>query len=498
MLGMMYASIRLKNFQKSISQTHSEYFCSGINASLSLKSKKIHTGFFKSVVTLFIVGIFFLLSSTCYATNGYLLHGYGKNKGMGGTGVANPQDSLAGGTNPAGAVWVGDRIDITGELFVPDRGYEISQPGRSDGANLGEPVENINAGDAFGAIGHTYSIDSKKNIFMIPAMGIVKQLPHGNAVGLSIYGAGMGTEYDRDDTPNAVIQTNNGPQDLGLNGTYLDGSTGVDLLLIMANLHFASKITDDLSVGVGLVGAAQSFKAKGLGMFTMISQGKIKNNERDWAFGVGFNTGFQWNVTDYFSVGASYYSKIKLTHDKYTGLFADEGDFSLAPITNIGMTYRPNRTSAVNFDIQFVEWSKIPATGNPFEYLGREPTEDNPLPIEPLGSRNGAGFGFKDSIVYKFGYQFKMASLPKYDWRLGYTFQEQIIPRDGTLFPMLAPATIKHNITAGFTRDISKELEINMNFLYAPKETVKGKGISEGVDIWLEEYGLEFGLGYKY
>ncbi|MCW8928797.1 MAG: outer membrane protein transport protein [Gammaproteobacteria bacterium] len=451
------------------------------------------------------------VSSISYATNGYLLHGYGKNKGMGGAGMANPQDALAGASNPAGAVWVGDRIDVTGELFKPNRGYEISAPGKStfsSGTPGSATVDIRNAGDAFGAINQTYSIDSSKNAmesdigFLIPSMGFVKQLPHGNAIGLSVYGAGMGTEYDRDDTPDVIanIQGNdvNFTETQGINGTFLDGSTGVDLLLIMANLHFASKVTDDVSIGVGLVGAAQRFKAKGLGMFQMISQGKISNGEGDWAFGVGFNTGVQWNVNDQFSVGASYYSKIKLTHDKYTGLFADEGDFSLAPITNVGMTYKPNRTSALSFDIQWIQYSEIDAPGNKFEQLLREPTAGNPLPISLLGDKDGAGFGFDDSIVYKLGYQFKVKSLPKYTWRVGYAYQDQIIPQSGTLFPMLAPATITEHYTAGLTHDFSKDMEFNVNVLYAPKETVKGEGFSEGVDIWLEEYGLEFGLGYKY
>jgi len=254
----------------------------------------------------------------------------------------------------------------------------------------------------------------------------------------------------------------------------------------------------DLSIGVGLVGAGQRFKAKGVGLFRMISQGKIEEGG-DWAFGMGFSTGVQWNVSDQLSVAASYYSKIKLTHDKYTGLFADDGDFSVPPMTNIGMTYKPNRASALSFDIQWIQYSEIASSGNKFHQLINEnPTAANPLPINLLGNKDGAGFGFDDSIVYKLGYQFKMRALPKFTWRVGYSYQDQIIPDTGTLFPMLAPASITEHYTAGLTHDFSDDIELNMNFLYAPKETVKGKGFSEGVDIYLEEYGLEFGLGYKY
>src|SRR4030067_1893389 len=47
------------------------------------------------------------------ASNGYFAIGTGtKSKGMGGVGIALPQDTLAAANNPAGAVFVGDRFDI--------------------------------------------------------------------------------------------------------------------------------------------------------------------------------------------------------------------------------------------------------------------------------------------------------------------------------------------------------------------------------------------------
>lgn len=53
------------------------------------------------------------VSGQALASNGYFAIGYGtKSKGMGGVGIALPQDSLASATNPAGMVFVGDRFDI--------------------------------------------------------------------------------------------------------------------------------------------------------------------------------------------------------------------------------------------------------------------------------------------------------------------------------------------------------------------------------------------------
>ena len=61
-------------------------------------------------------------------------HGYGvKAQGMGGVGIALPQDALAAATNPAGMAWVGNRLDVGLNWFQPDRSAEIT--GSGAGAN---------------------------------------------------------------------------------------------------------------------------------------------------------------------------------------------------------------------------------------------------------------------------------------------------------------------------------------------------------------------------
>jgi long-chain fatty acid transport protein len=67
-----------------------------------------------------------LLVNSSFATDGYFLTGYGaKQQGRGGTGVALPGDSLAGATNPAGLLLIGDRIDLGLTLFRPIRSGSI-------------------------------------------------------------------------------------------------------------------------------------------------------------------------------------------------------------------------------------------------------------------------------------------------------------------------------------------------------------------------------------
>ncbi|MGA2352378.1 MAG: hypothetical protein ABSF70_18225 [Terracidiphilus sp.] len=84
------------------------------------------------------------------ATDGYFLTGYGtKQQGQGGAGVSKPGDSLAGATNPAGLLLVGNRFDIGLTLFRPVRYGTISgntlPPGYPDvnGTYDGNRVKNF-------------------------------------------------------------------------------------------------------------------------------------------------------------------------------------------------------------------------------------------------------------------------------------------------------------------------------------------------------------------
>ncbi len=440
------------------------------------------------------------------ATNGYLLHGYGKNKGMGGAGMAHPQDALSGANNPASSAWTETRFDFTAELFFPTRGYRLSNP------------KGVSFADGFAAIGAipknpdgttgSISVKSEKDVFLIPAMGFNWQYSDKLTFGAAMYGAGLGTEFNRKDTETIFANNATFKELIGgatANGTFFAGSTGIDLVLILTNFHTAYKVTDDFSVGAGINLAMQSFKAKGLGVFNLIAEGEIAEKERSLAYGAGWNVGVQKEIIPGLTMGAAYYSKVGLNHKEYSGLFADNGDFSLPPRINIGMSVKLNDHHRFNFDMQKIRWSSISSTGNKFIQLVNTSFklsnaidfEEN-FPLQALGDKDSAGFGFEDSLIYKFGYEFSLDSMPSWTWRLGYSYQDQIIPANATLFPMLAPATIQRHYTMGFTKDFDNGYEFNFNMMYTGKEWLKGKAESAGVDIYLEELTMEFALGIKW
>lgn len=468
-----------------------------------------------------IVGMTALLSvpMAAMATNGYLLHGYGKNKGMGGAGMAHAQDALSGANNPASSAFTDTRFDMTAEFFFPNRGYKLSNNGLNDGVSFGDAFDL--AGAIPGSYGQENSITvkSEKDIFLIPAMGFNWKYSDNLTLAFAMYGAGLGTEYNRNDTEEMLQTLQLVDLTFGeaakTDGTFGAGSTGIDLVLILTNFHAAYKITDDFAVGGGINIAMQSFKAKGLQAFKPVlavdENGKraiIGEKDRSLAYGAGFNLGVQKEIIPGLTMGAAYYSKIGLRHRDYTGLFAGNGDFSLPPRINIGMSIELNKNHRVNIDVQKVLWSTVSSTSNKFtsffnaKYdLNQAPTlgtVSGNSPIVFLGEEDAAGFGFEDSLVYKFGYEFSLNAMPSYTWRLGYSYQDQIIPSSGTLFPMLAPATIQHHYTAGFTKDFGNDYEFTFNVMYTGKEWLEGTRESKGIDIYLEEYTAEFALGIKW
>ncbi|MDH3380870.1 MAG: hypothetical protein OEQ39_28485, partial [Gammaproteobacteria bacterium] len=113
---------------------------------------------------------------TVFATNGYFMIGWGaKASGMGGAGVAYPQDGMAAAYNPAGMTEVGEaRLDATLELFRPPRAA-------------------VHQSDVIPA-----DVRSKDDLFPIPAIGAVLSSPETPfAMGMAIVGAGAGTNYDQ-------------------------------------------------------------------------------------------------------------------------------------------------------------------------------------------------------------------------------------------------------------------------------------------------------------
>ena len=256
------------------------------------------------------------------ATTGYFQHGYGlKAKGMGGVGIALPQDALAPATNPAGVGFIGNRLDAGLDWFRPIRDSEI----------VGNMVPGVDG---------TYSGSGEKNFF-IPEFGVSLQFGQNLAVGLAVYGnGGMNTTYNRSPFT-------------GFGG---QSPAGVDLIQMFIAPTVAFKPNPNHSFGVSLNLAYQRFSADGLQPFDnpafSVAPGNVTNRGDDSSTGWGLRLGWTGKMSDTVTLGATYQTKTRMKpFDKYRGLFAEGGDFDIPENYGIGIAIKATPKVALAGDI---------------------------------------------------------------------------------------------------------------------------------------------------
>lgn len=407
----------------------------------------------------------FTFSSGAAATNGYFSHGYGiKSKGMGGAGIALPQDTLAAAINPAGMVLVGNRLDAGVDWFHPARGSEIR--------GNAWPDANYDAND--------------KEDFFIPEFGYNKMLDERTSLGVSVYGnGGMNSDY----------KTNSFER---FGGT---GSSGVNLEQLFIAPTLAYKVTPSHSLGVSLNLAYQRFSAKGLGPFAMsgprqasASPDNVTNNGTAAATGWGVRLGWIGQLTPDLAVGASWQSKTNMSKlDKYQGLFAEQGGMDIPENYGAGLAFKATPRLTVAADVVRINYSAIKSIGNGI-------TNMTALG-QPLGADNGPGFGWQDMTVYKLGVSY--AASNNLTLRAGYNHGKQPIPGSETFLNILSPGVVEDHLTLGATWALDNKSEISVSYMHAFKKTVNGSagsipanfgGGSANLYMYQDALGIAYGL----
>lgn len=455
------------------------------------------------------------------ATNGYMSNGYSPiSKGMGGADTALPQDTLSVVDNPAGLVEIGRRADIAVDWFSPIRKYTGSD--LTKGA-LGPVGSEMTGGE----------VESRNNDFLIPALGYAHPLDANSSVGVGLFGnGGMNTQYGGQFTfMNAGTFGGGTPNNMfGLG----DANTGINLEQLGLTLTYARRMSETVDLGASLVLAAQSFEAKGLGAMAFFTQtttqsvvanmpaiganmmagrnplagvpltapNNLTNNDKEWSYGAGIQIGGLWKVNPMVNIGLSYRSKVYMTKlDSYSDLFANGGEFDIPAVGNIGLTLKPNDKLTIALDVQEIWYSQVDAIGNSNQLAAKcdvmgqfGGTYD---PSYCLGGSNGAGFGWSDQTVIKFGVQY--AVNPEWTVRGGYAHATQVIKGSEVPFNALAPAVIQEHWTLGLTKKIGKSYEITGWAIYSPEETVSGSSAftaGSNPSISMKQY--EVGVGFSW
>ena len=471
------------------------------------------------------------MTATASATTGYFSLGYGaKSMGLAGAIVSNPQDAMAASVNPAGMGMVGERVDAGIQFFNPgDRSAKLET-------------------SAFGA---TYDVEdkSRRNLFFVPSLGYTSKINDKLTWGISMYGnGGMNTTYDRNlynetagflgaitpppggpGLPPNQVPEGTTPNDLfeagGLPIRIEDVNTlGVDLAqgLIAPTLSF--KVHEKHTLGASLLIGIQRFSAYGLGNFQCFTQtgqsapppgapscaatggaysatpsDGLTNNGHDWAYGAGVRVGWIGEVLPKLSLGAAVASKVYMTEfDDYDELFAEDGKFDIPANFTVGLTYKPTTALSLSFDFQRIYYEGVNSISNagPVFVPGVGPG------IPPggglLGTDDGLGFGWENINVYRVAADYRYNN--EWNFRAGYSYNDQPIPDDQVLFNFLAPATPKVHATVGFTYRPNNSSEWNFSYMHAFEEKVSSSQTAFGVpgEIKMRQNAVDLSYSYLF
>ncbi len=432
------------------------------------QSTKILSAYSLLTVKQLFLFILLLFPLSAHATNGYWAHGYGaKSKAMAGSGSALPLDAMDAASNPATMVYLGNRLDMGVAAFMPDRSFTAGNDG---------------AGNPYSIVPGTYQ--SGNDIFFIPHFGANRMLDDKTSLGVSIgANGGMNTEYD-----SAVFSPFNNP------GGIASSPTGIDFKQVFLGLTYSRKISVDHSFGITPILAAQTFKVTGLEPFQHFSSdpSHVTNQGYDYSYGGGLKIGWLSKISNTFSAGLSYQTKLWMSRfEDYQGLFAERGNFDIPPNLTAGVAWEVSPTVTLAFDVQRIFFEEVKAVGN----------EGNMI-FHPgsvlLGTNDGIGFGWQNITVGKLGGQWQWR--PDITLRAGYSLSDQAISGDQALFNILAPAVVTEHFTCGLTKIFTNK-EINISLMYAPAEEVMGHNPNtkpQSGALEMEQFEVEISFSFLF
>ncbi len=421
--------------------------------------------------------------SIAFATDGYFAHAYGlKASSMGGAGVAVALEPFGGAVNPGAMSFLGNQWQAGIAWFSPDR--EASRSGS-------------------GPAGLDGSASSGSKNFFIPEFGVNYMVRPDIAIGISVYGnGGMNTDYPGGQLPAQGACASFNPKPGPYNLMCGNDSLGVDLTQLMVAPYASWQFTKGHSVGVAPVIAYQMFEAKGMQAFDnpyfSTSPGNVTNRDMDSSSGVGVRIGYMGQFNDMFSVGVSWASKIGMGEfGDYQGLFAEQGGFDIPETFTVGFAVQPTRQWLIAVDYQQVKYGSVKSIANASNLIGYcyAGMLDN-----CLGGSNGAGFGWQDVDVWKFGVQYTMDD--RWTFRAGYNRSDNPISPADVTFNIMAPGVVQDHYTLGTSYKLDKDSEIIGTAWYADSNSVTGTSLLVGFGapptttetISMKEYSV--GIGY--
>lgn len=407
---------------------------------------------------------------TAMAAGGVLMTSVGaKEKGMGGAGLALPQDAVAPINNPASTVEVADQVSFGGTVV-------LSEPAMN--------VEGTGTGPFPLAEGKW---DAVERLFTVPYLSATKRIDDRWSAGFSAYGLfGLGVSYPAEARPGC-------PPGLPGTGPLCAGKTTLDTSALFISPTVAYRLTPRTSVGLSPSLVYGQFKARGFGALAAFGASSdpqhVTDLRSDESLGFAAKIGLH-HQGESFSFGLTYQTEADMRpYGKYRGLLPEGANLDLPAVLAGGIAWRVAQGLDLVADAKYVLYSDVPAFSNRFVIpLGGGPQ---------LGTDEAAGFGWNDQLMLHFGAQQRLAD--GLAVRAGYSYTDRLFPGSEGLLNALAAAPFRHGFSGGFSVDLAEALTLDAAIVWSPPVATDGRnGLSPGQTVSLSNAVTEFAFGLSY
>lgn len=354
-----------------------------------------------------------------------------KSSGMAGTAIAYPLDAACIAYNPAGILWVGDRLDLgffwehdTGSSHVSNNLFPTA-----NGTFNGMKHDDFYFGDF--AATKTFCCEC-----------------FNWAIGVAVY------DRDYQKTRFDKVQP-------------LFGRTrqGLEYALVTVAPTIAIQFCECHTLGVSIDYQTERFKVEGLQTFNdfTLHPGKVTNNGHSHAHGWTATIGWRSQICDWLAFGAIYQPKTHMSKfSKYTG-FLVHGRIDVPERAGAGIAIYPVCCLAVCFDAEWTRWSQIKSLSNNLLH-------DNTLYF--LGTEHGPGAGFRDQWSYRVGVEYCLNDC----WTVRAGFRHANTPTRSSQAPVnaLILDLVQNYVTVGATWQYNCCNEFSGFFSYGFQHRLEG------------------------
>lgn len=347
--------------------------------------------------------------------------------------------------NPASVSKIGNRVDCAGELVLINQKLDTSAVSGAYGNPRG-------------------TLENRANVTLLPHVGFAARykdspLYYGFASGLV---AGFAADYEESRlNPTATLNAYD---------------RRADLYQMEYVPTLAYKFNDDVSLGFSLVGTLNRLEtdtAKGF----QVNSG-LDNGSHAW--GIGFNVGTIYDLSEKISIGASY--KSLRWNQKFNEYENIAPRLNGAPEYIIGIAFKPTKKLLIEQNTKFIKWRQV-------DLLRKSPAH--------------GGHGWEDQWVFGLGVQYTLSDTLRL--RSGYNYGASPIKPDVIYANALAALISEHHLSFGFGYDLTESLTLDAGWMHIFKNSMEENGqgdsksqIGQGTRTSLQVNTFYLGMSYRF